>query len=248
MPAPPPTARLLRAVAAERDELDRHHARMTEEADELRRALARVERGIAEIGERRALLDRLTAEPDTRVAVARRDNACTRRDGAVRGDAEARGDAEVRGNYAGARSEDGDAGGWLRGPEIRAAAVRVLLERGGEAMHYRDWYALVEARGLVVAGKDPLAVFLTQLGRSPAVRRGVEAGVYELDRLAGARHRTKLEALQRELRELTLAAGGDLTAIRARRQQLSVEIGRVERALDEIARVLGPAPPLAAAG
>ena len=243
MPVPPPTARLLRAVAAERDELDRHHARMTEEADELRRALARVERGIAEIGERRALLDRLTAEPDTRVAVARRDNARARGDSAVRGD-----DAEVRGNYAGARSEDGDAGGWLRGPEIRAAAVRVLLERGGEAMHYRDWYALVEARGLVVAGKDPLAVFLTQLGRSPAVRRGVEAGVYELDRHAGARHRTKLEALQRELRELTLAAGGDLTAIRARRQQLSVEIGRVERALDEIARVLGPAPPLAAAG
>ncbi len=243
MPAPPPTARLLRAVAAERDELDRHHARMTEEADDLRRALARVERGIAEIGERRALLDRLTAEPDTRVAVARRDNARARGDSAVRGD-----DAEVRGNYAGARSEDGDAGGWLRGPEIRAAAVRVLLERGGEAMHYRDWYALVEARGLVVAGKDPLAVFLTQLGRSPAVRRGVEAGVYELDRHAGARHRTKLEALQRELRELTLTAGGDLTASRARRQQLSVEIGRVERALDEIARVLGPAPPLAAAG
>jgi hypothetical protein len=243
MPAPPPTARLLRAVAAERAELDRHHARMTEEADDLRRALARVERGIAEIGERRALLDRLTAEPDTRVAVARRDNARARGDSAVRGD-----DAEVRGNYAGARSEDGDAGGWLRGPEIRAAAVRVLLERGGEAMHYRDWYALVEARGLVVAGKDPLAVFLTQLGRSPAVRRGVEAGVYELDRHAGARHRTKLEALQRELRELTLTAGGDLTAIRARRQQLSVEIGRVERSLEEIARVLGPVPPLAAAG
>jgi hypothetical protein len=115
-------------------------------------------------------------------------------------------------------------------------------------MHYRDWYALVEERGLVVAGKDPLAVFLTQLGRSPAVRRGVEAGVYELDRHAGARHRTRLEALQRELRELTLAGGGDLAAIRARRQQLSVEIGRVERAVEEIARVLGPAPPLAAAG
>ena len=59
MPAPPPTARLLRAVAAERDELDRLHVRMTEEADELRRALARIERGIAEIGERRALLDQL---------------------------------------------------------------------------------------------------------------------------------------------------------------------------------------------
>ena len=54
MPAPPPTARLLRAVAAERDELERHRARMTEEAAELRRALGRIERGIAEIDERRA--------------------------------------------------------------------------------------------------------------------------------------------------------------------------------------------------
>jgi hypothetical protein len=45
-----------------------------------------------------------------------------------------------------------------------------------------------------------------------------------------------------------MAAGGDLGAIRARRHQLSVEIGRVERSLEEIARVLGPVPPLAAAG
>jgi hypothetical protein len=319
MPAPPPTARLLRAVAAERDELDRHRARMTEEADELRRALARIERGLVDIDERRALLDRLTAEPDTHATVARRaaprtsgngrarsnavvrSDADVRSDGGVRsdtgargdsegrgdagarGDADLRGDSEARGNAdvcgdgegrgdggvrtdTGARGDSegrGDAGArgdadvrgdvgdddaLLRGPEIRAAAVRVLLERGGEAMHYRDWYALVEARGLEVAGKDPLAVFLTQLGRSPAVRRGMEAGVYELDRHAGARHRAKLEGLQRELRELTMAAGGDLQAIRARRQQLSVEIGRVERSLEEIARVLGPAPPLAAAG
>src|SRR4051812_10454708 len=107
MPAPPPTARLLRAVAAERDELDRHRARMTEEADELRRALARVERGLVDIDERRALLDRLTAEPDTHATVARRaaprtsgngrarSNAVVRSDGSVRGDAVVRSDADV---------------------------------------------------------------------------------------------------------------------------------------------------------
>src|SRR5262249_51776741 len=152
-------------------------------------------------------------------------------DGDVRsGDADVRsGDADVRSGDADVRSGDadvrsGDVDGLLRGPEIRAVAVRVLLERGGEAMHYRDWYELVEERGLAVAGRAPLAVFLTQLGRSPAVRRGVEAGVYELDRHAGARHRAKLETLQRELRELTMTAGGDLGTIRARRQQLSVEI------------------------
>ena len=264
MPAPPPTARLLRAVAAERDELDRHRARMTEEADELRRALARIERGLVEIDERRALLDRLAAESDTHEPVATpsrtraRSNAPVRSNAVARGDAGPRGDGDVRGD-ATARGDGGvrsDAeprsdvfdDGLLRGPEIREAAVRVLLERGGEAMHYRDWYDLVGESGAVVAGKDPLAVFLTQLGRSPAVRRGIEAGVYELDRHAASRQRAKLETLQRELRELTMSAGGDLAVIRARRQQLSVEIGRVERSLEEIARVLGPAPPLAAAG
>jgi hypothetical protein len=72
--------------------------------------------------------------------------------------------------------------------------------------------------------------------------------VYELDRHAGARLRARLEQLQRELRELTIAPGTDLREIRARRERVNAEIGRVERALEEIARVLGPAPPLAAAG
>ena len=124
-----------------------------------------------------------------------------------------------------------------------------MVERGwADALHYRDWYALLEKGGYEVAGKDPLAVFLTQLGRSPAVRRGRESGVYELDRHAGARCRAHLEGLQRELRELTTGASGDLGAIRARRERLSTEIGRVERSLEELTRVLGPTPPLAAAG
>src|SRR3954449_6443240 len=102
MPAPPPTSRLLRAVAAERDELDRHHARMTEEADELRRALARIERGLVEIDERRALLVRLTAESDTDSTVARRDVTRRRGHGGARGDAAERGNGAVRSD-AGAR-------------------------------------------------------------------------------------------------------------------------------------------------
>ncbi len=216
--APPPSARLVRAIAAERDELERHRARMAEEAGELRRALARIERGLAELDERRALLDRM---------------------------APAAGDGD-----AAAPGGDAPAGGasLLRGPAIREVAVRLLLDRGGEALHYRDWYALLEASGHAIAGKDPLAVFLTQLGRSPAVRRGSGAGVYELDRYAGARLRARLEQLQRDLRELTHTGGTDLQDIRARRERLNAEIGRAERALEEIARVLGPAPPLAAAG
>ena len=58
-------------------------------------------------------------------------------------------------------------------------------------MHYREWYELLERAGHEIAGKDPLAVFLTQISRSPAVRRGARAGIYELDR--GAFHRLRLQ-------------------------------------------------------
>ncbi|WP_028060274.1 hypothetical protein [Candidatus Solirubrobacter pratensis] len=238
MPAPAPSTRLLRAVAAERDQLDRHRARMAEEADELRRALARIERGLAEIDERRALLDRVAGAG----AESRRDAVTARGDRAGEG-----GEDAGRGDRA--RDREEGAGRRLRGPEIREAAVRALIERdAGEALHYRDWFALLVDAGHEIAGKDPLAVFLTQLSRSPVVRRGSGAGVYELDRHAGARLRATLEGLQRELRELTISHGNDLGAIRARRERLNAEIGRVERALEEIERVLGPTPPLAAAG
>ena len=61
----------------------------------------------------------------------------------------------------------------LRGPAIREAAVRALVADGREALHYREWFELLDHE---VAGKDPLAVFLTQLSRSPAVRKGARPG------------------------------------------------------------------------
>jgi hypothetical protein len=233
MPAPPPSSRLLRAAAAERVEIARHRARMVEEAEELRRALARVERGLIELDERRALLDRLAPPEEMEGA------AGDRRGEGAGGDARGAGagGGDVRGIAAPGQE-------LLRGPEIREVAVRVLVESGEEALHYRDWFALLLDRGLAIAGKDPLAVFLTQLSRSPAVRRAAAAGTYELDRHAAVRHRTRLEALQRDLRELTVTPATDLNEIRRRREALNADIGRVEKALEEIARVLGPAPPL----
>ena len=56
-------------------------------------------------------------------------------------------------------------------------------------------------RTATVAGKDPLAVFLTQLSRSPAVRKGAQPGVYELDRQAPARLRATLDDLHEQLRD-----------------------------------------------
>ena len=206
MAAPQPSARLVRAVDAERAELERRRVRLTSEASELREALARIEHGLAEIDERRGLLDRLAAPAEVPAVAA----------------------------------ADAESAASLRGPAIREHALRVLIDDGRESLHYREWFELLAGQGYAIAGKDPLAVFLTQITRSPAVRRGARAGVYELDREASARLRTTIDRLQRELRELTTTTemtAADLNAIRARRTQLTAEIGRAERRLEEVARV-----------
>jgi hypothetical protein len=130
----------------------------------------------------------------------------------------------------------------LRGPAIRRAAVEVLLRHPErpEALHYRDWYEAVRQAGFAVAGKDPLAVFLTQLSRSPAVRKSSQSGVYELDRAAPTRLRQQLDQLHEELRGLTAtpSSTADLAAIRAHRAELTAQIGQVEKALEEAEAVL----------
>jgi chaperonin cofactor prefoldin len=79
--------------------------------------------------------------------------------------------------------------------------------------------------------------------------------VYELDRTAPQRLSAQLARLQIEMRELTTAPSPntDLSAIRARRSQLTSEISQIEKALEEITRVLNPhvgqpALPAASAG
>jgi hypothetical protein len=96
----------------------------------------------------------------------------------------------------------------LRGPEIRTQAVRMLLAdpAAPEALRYRDWFQRLLGAGLVIAGKEPRAVFLTQLTRSPVVRKSTQAGIYELDRHAPERLRRMLDDLQAQLRELTASS------------------------------------------
>jgi hypothetical protein len=220
-PTPTPSARLVRAAAAERADLARHRERLLAERDRLRATLEGVEASLRELDERDALLDRLAGPA---VAAA-----------------------------AGAAAPAPAGGTPLRGPAIRRVAIEVLRTRPDrpQALHYRDWFDALRAAGYAVAGKDPLAVFLTQLSRSPVVRRGTQSGVYELDTTAPRRLRERLDALHAELRGLTAApsATADLTAIRARRAALTAEITRVEKALEEAEAVLGAAAqPVAAAG
>jgi hypothetical protein len=222
----------LRAAAAEREELGRHRARLLIARDELRKELADIDASLRELDERTRLLDRLAAPAAEQ--------------------------ASERGN----RSQNTEAGDGiagraarrLRGPAIRRAAVEALLalpERP-EALHYRDWYEAVRTAGFEVEGKDPLAVFLTQISRSPVIRKSTQAGVYELDTAAAHRLRDRLDRLHEALRALsaTPSAATDLAAVRSRRAQIHAEIGQVEKALVEADELLGAGQrsPLAAAG
>jgi predicted nucleic acid-binding Zn-ribbon protein len=236
--SPQPSARLLRAAQAERADLARYRARLEAKRECLRTELQRIEAGLAEVRERERLLQRLAPRPadEDEFALMTRP---------VSGEA-----PEI---VAAGRSGDGaDDHTLLRGPAIRETAVQLLVDDGdAEALHYREWYERVRAARYAVAGKDPLAVFLTQLSRSPALRKSTQAGVYELDRSAPARLRQRLEELHEELRGLTATTGAsaDLAAIRARRDELNSEIGQTEKALEEASRLLGVSErALAAAG
>jgi hypothetical protein len=215
-----PSARLVRAAAAERDRLTRHRDRLLTTREEVCEQLARIDASLHELDERVRLLDRLAGTQNASEPTAPGDN-------------------QTRSSPSGSQA------GVLRGPAIRKTAVEVLLalpERP-QAMHYRDWYKAVRGAGYTVAGKDPLAVFLTQITRSPVTRKSTQPGVYELDTTAAQRLRNQLKRLHDDLRALTATPGAalDLAAVRRHRTQIHTEIGHLENSLTEAEGLLGPA-------
>lgn len=73
--------------------------------------------------------------------------------------------------------------GELRGQRLREIAVELLRQKKGvgSVVHYRDWYELLLEAGLRVAGKDPLATFLTQIARAPGIESvRPRSGLYRL--------------------------------------------------------------------
>jgi hypothetical protein len=218
---PKTSARLARAAKAERGELRRHRDRLLSRRKSLQDELAQTERGLAELEERMTLLNRLAPleqapqQPEDADAFALLGSAT-----------------------AGARRAE-----MLRGTAIRETAVRLLAQSSDAVrpIHYRRLYEMLSDAGFTVAGKDPLATFLTQLSRSPVMRKTTKAGIYELDRDAPERLRRKLGQLQTELRDVTgnPASTEDLAAIRQRREQVLSDFAHTERALEEAARVLG---------
>ena len=71
----------------------------------------------------------------------------------------------------------------LGGKRLQEIAVTVLAReiQPGQAVHYREWYALLCAAGYRARGKDPLASFLAQINRSDRVEAiGGRSGRYRL--------------------------------------------------------------------
>lgn len=71
----------------------------------------------------------------------------------------------------------------LRGQRLRDVAIQILKRHkgGAVAVHYREWYELVVHEGHRVAGKDPVATFLTQVSRADEVEPvGRRSGLYRL--------------------------------------------------------------------
>jgi chromosome segregation ATPase len=205
--------RLFAAASAEREQIAREEEQLLAQRELLQQQLGELDADLAELRERLQLLDRLTdTAPQSEQPAAPAEPAAT--------------NARV-----------------LRGPEIRQIAVKLLLadRRRPQALHYREWYALMEAEGYVVAGKDPRAVFLTQLSRSPVVIRGTQSGVYSLNLEAIDRLRARLEERKRELRSLTQATSAttDLGDLRRERTALTQEINKLEKSLEEALATLG---------
>ena len=65
----------------------------------------------------------------------------------------------------------------LRGPAIRDHALRVLIGHERESLHYRESFDLLAGQGYAIAGKDPLAVFLTQITPLPAIKAAPRRGL-----------------------------------------------------------------------
>lgn len=217
MPSRSSSSRLTRAAGAERMALLRERDKLTRRRDATAEQLAGIEGQLADVEERLELIDRLVPEAANVHPLP------------------------ARGAAAGAGGLGGEG---LKGAAIRQAAIDVLVARGdaaGQPVHYKDWFRALESAGHHVAGKDPLAVFLTQISRSPVVRRTSRSGVYELDLDAPANLRSRLERLHARLVEQSHPPGSSID--RAERDRVVAEIALTERALDEADRALPQAPP-----
>lgn len=223
-----PSRRLQAAAAAERTRLERELDRLRMRERDLMSQLTGIQETADQLEQELQVLNRLAlgAEPSRTLDRAGRRLRAVPEPGNVGGS-----EATV-----------------LRGAAIRETAVRVLAAHAsrGTAVHYRDWFELLLAQGFVPAGKDPLATFLTQIGRSPLVEKSTASGMYGLDLEfpQRARHQlARLNALLAEGKDISTGSSvEEIASARERRTKLTAQIHELERWLEEALSCLAESP------
>lgn len=208
-----PSSTLRRAAQRERERLERARMRIRAKRETLREELSRLDSELDALKDRERLLVELVDEPPT--------------------------ETPTSGEVVVARGEV------LKGAAIRERAARryYLTHGAGKALHYRHWFELLVAEGVEIAGKDPMATFLTNLSRSPVVVRGSEPASYAIDAEAPERLRAELAERQAELRDLAEVIARQVTPtedLRDHRARLTSDIRRLEGHITEAERVLAP--------
>lgn len=222
-----PSKRLRSAALAERERLRRDLERTERRTSALRAELADAEHTASDIRRQLALLAQLAHDGE-------RDSAFPVQRGLR---------AVEPAHEAPTPDYQTPPQGYLRGGDIRVAAVRILAstEKPTKPVHYAEWYDLLTQAGYGVAGRDPQATFLTQIGRSPVVNHTGERGFYALDLDAPRRLSEQLHALHAEL--IGLHQGQqtieEIATVRDRRAELTSEYAKIERELEEAAMSLG---------
>jgi exonuclease VII small subunit len=126
---------------------------------------------------------------------------------------------------------------FLRGARIRRIAGQIVArsEDPLRSRHYTEWFQELLDHGYAVAGRDPLAAFLTQLNRSPAVLRESEPGTYRLDFEVVSALETQLLDLNQSLARLHQGQQTieGIASVREERERITASIDQLERTLAE---------------
>lgn len=218
-----PSRRLQTAATAERERLSRELARVDSRAAELQRELDQLDVKRTALRDQLSVLARFAGAEDSAFPVARTSGRANHLQ-------------PVREGQPAPKAV-------LRGGRIREVAVLLLASSPNprRPIHYQQWYELLQHAGYGIEAQDPAATFLTQVNRSPVVRRAGAPGVYALDFDAPSALRERLRKLEDELARTSVSGGSadELAAARERRTKLLTDARATERQLEEALRSLG---------
>jgi hypothetical protein len=223
-PEPHRTSRRLRtAAAAERQRLTRDLERLEAREASLQHDLEALRAKKLELREQLSLLARFVGDDDSAFPSSRTPATAT--------------------HLRAVRPDEPTARATLRGSRIREVAVLLLASSPNpqRPIHYQQWYELFRGAGYAINAQDPAAAFLTQINRSPVVRRADAPGVYALDLTAPAALRERLRRLEETLARTSVTGetAEGLAAARERRTKLLIQARTTERQLEEALRSLG---------